>query len=384
MDRKIKVFFIAIMLMAVVFLSGCVGSNSADESNSGSDQVAVNDNNTKMMSVQEDIGTNVTNETANVYSFNATTNNTTSAYSLNTTTKTSTYTHYSSGGSSSKKSESSSKEIITVSAAASLTEAFTDVEKEFETENPDIDVVCNFAASGTLRTQIEGGATVDVFASAAEDQMDKLASKGLIYNDTREDFVKNSLVMIVPSGNVLGITSMKDLTKPEVEKISIGNPDTVPAGKYAKEALTIAGIWDSVSNKTILAENVKQALVYVETGEADAGFVFSTDASSAESGSIEVITSVPVTTPITYPIAVISSTQHKENSQLFIDFVTGEKGKSILGQYGFITETQNATVQITDMLGRELTVPEHIDSVIATSPPSTILVYMLSPDKLAG
>jgi molybdate transport system substrate-binding protein len=224
---------------------------------------------------------------------------------------------------------------ITVSAAASLTEAFTDMEKEFETENPDIDVVYNFGASGTLRTQIEGGAPIDVFASAAQDQMDMLASKGFIYNDTREDFVENSLVMIVPKGNALELTGMQDLTKTEVEKISIGNPETVPAGKYAKEALTNAGLWDSVSGKMLMAENVKQALVYVERGEAEAGFVFSTDASSAENGSIEVITSVPVTTPITYPIAVLSSTQHQEDSQLFIDFVTGEKGKSILEQYGF-------------------------------------------------
>jgi molybdate transport system substrate-binding protein len=224
---------------------------------------------------------------------------------------------------------------ITVSAAASLTEAFTDMEKEFETENPDIDVVYNFGASGTLRTQIEGGAPIDVFASAAQDQMDMLASKGFIYNDTREDFVENSLVMIVPKGNALELTGMQDLTKTEVEKISIGNPETVPAGKYAKEALTNAGLWDSVSGKMLMAENVKQALVYVERGEAEAGFVFSTDASSAENSSIEVITSVPVTTPITYPIAVLSSTQHQEDSQLFIHFVTGEKGKSILEQYGF-------------------------------------------------
>jgi molybdate transport system substrate-binding protein len=224
---------------------------------------------------------------------------------------------------------------INVAAAASLTEAFTDMEKEFETENPGIDIVYNFGASGTLRAQIEGGAPVDVFASAAEDQMDMLATKEFVYNDTREDFVENSLVMITPKGNTLGLTGMQDLTKTEVEKISIGNPDSVPAGKYAKEAITNAGLWDSVSGKVLMAENVKQALVYVERGEAEAGFVFSTDASSAENGSIEVITSVPVTTPITYPIAVVSGTEHQEDSQIFIDFVTGEKGKSILEQYGF-------------------------------------------------
>ena len=225
---------------------------------------------------------------------------------------------------------------INVAAAASLTEAFTDIEKEFEAENSNIDIVYNFAASGTLRTQIEAAPeTADVFASAAQDQMDMLASKGFVYNDTREDFVENSLVMITPSGNALGLIGMQDLTKTEVEKISMGNPDTVPAGKYAKEALTNTGLWDNVSRKTLLAENVKQALVYVETGEAEAGFVFSTDASSAKNGSIEVIASVPVTTPITYPIAVVSATQHKDDSQMFIDFVTGEKGKSILEQYGF-------------------------------------------------
>ncbi|MDG6244219.1 MAG: molybdate ABC transporter substrate-binding protein [Methanolobus sp.] len=228
------------------------------------------------------------------------------------------------------------KTSITVSAAGSLTEAFTEMEKGFETENPDIDLVFNFAASGALRTQIEGGAPVDVFASAAQDQMDILASKGLIYNDTREDFVENSVVLIVPKGNEFGIEGMEDLTQHEVKTIAMGNPETVPAGKYAKESMLSAEIWDSVSGKMLMGENVKQVLVYVERGETDAGFVFGTDASSARPGSIEVITSVPVSTPVTYPIAIVSSTRYTEESRLFIDFVTGEKGRSIMEQYGFI------------------------------------------------
>lgn len=224
---------------------------------------------------------------------------------------------------------------ITVSTAASLTEAFTAIEKEFETESPDIDVVFNFAASGTLRSQIEGGAPIDVFASAAQDQMDILASKGLIYSDTREDFVENSIVLIVPKGNELGITGMEDLRRSDVRNIAIGNPETVPAGKYARESLASAGIWDNVSGKMLMGENVKQVLVYVERGEADAGFVFSTDASSARQGTIEVIASVPVSTPVTYPIALVSSTTQPEESQKFIDFVTGENGRAILQQHGF-------------------------------------------------
>jgi molybdate transport system substrate-binding protein len=226
---------------------------------------------------------------------------------------------------------------ITVSAAASLTEAFTEMEKEFENDNPDIDVVFNFAASGALRTQIEGGAPVDVFASAAQDQMDILQSGGFIYNGTREDFAENSLVMIVPKGNEPGLNGMEDLTKPEVKIIAIGNPETVPAGKYAKESLTSAGLWDSVSGKMLLGENVKQVLVYVGRGEVDAGFVFRTDASSAQPDTIEVITTAPVESPITYPMAVVSSTRHREEAQHFIDFVTGETGSSIMEKYGFIT-----------------------------------------------
>ncbi|TGC07308.1 molybdate ABC transporter substrate-binding protein [Methanolobus halotolerans] len=224
---------------------------------------------------------------------------------------------------------------ITVSAAVSLAEAFTAMEKEFEAENPSIDLMFNFASSGMLRSQIEGGAPIDVFASAAQDQMDMLAAKGLIYDDTREDFVENSIVLIVPKGNKFGITGMEDLRKPEVKTIAIGNPETVPAGKYAKESMTTAEIWDNVSGKMLMGENVKQVLVYVERGETDAGFVFSTDALTAQAGTIEVITSVPVSTPITYPIAVVSSTTHLEESQKFVDFITGENGRIILEQYGF-------------------------------------------------
>ena len=224
---------------------------------------------------------------------------------------------------------------VTVSAAASLTEAFTEIEKVVEKDRPDIDVVCNFAASGTLRNQIEGGAPIDVFASAAQDQMDTLASKGFIYNNTRKDFVENSLVLIVPTGNAHKITAVEDLKKPEVKKIAIGNPESVPVGKYAKGAITNKGMWDGLSGKMLMGENVKQVLVYVERGEADAGFVFSTDASSSKGGTIEVITSVPVTTPISYPIAMVSSTQNREQAQFFIDTVTGDKGKTILESYGF-------------------------------------------------
>jgi molybdate transport system substrate-binding protein len=226
-------------------------------------------------------------------------------------------------------------ETITVSAAASLTEAFTDMESEFETENPDIDVNFNFGSSGNLRKQIEGGAPADVFASADQKNMDTLANETLIDNSSRENFVKNSLVLIVPANSTLNITGVKDLTNQEVKKIGIGNPDTVPVGNYTRTAMTEAGLWSQIENKAILTEDVKQALTYVERGEVDAGFVYMSDAVTAEPGTIKIVTNVSVSTPVNYPIAIVSASENKEDAQKFVDFVTGEEGQKTLEKYGF-------------------------------------------------
>jgi molybdate transport system substrate-binding protein len=233
------------------------------------------------------------------------------------------------------KQQTAQKTAITVSASAVMTEAFTDIEKEFEADNSGIDLIMNFGNAGSLRMQIEGGAPIDVFAPADVIHMDMLASKGLVYNDSRKDFAGNTLVMIVPKGNVLNLTSIEDLSKPEVKKIALSDTEASTVGRYTKQSLMEEGLWNSVQNKLLTGDTVKNSLVFVERGEADAGFVFMTDVSSAQPDTIEVASSVPVSTPIVYPIAVVSSTQHKEESKLFIDFVTGEKGRFILEKYGF-------------------------------------------------
>jgi molybdate transport system substrate-binding protein len=225
---------------------------------------------------------------------------------------------------------------ITVSAAASLTEAFTDIASEFEAENPDTKVELNFAGSGTLRTQIESGAPVDVFASASESDMDLLSEKGLIKESSRKDFAANTVVMVVPAKNSSETPkSLEDLTANGIEKIAIGNPETTPIGKYAKHALEDAGIWNEIESKVILGETVKQVLTYVETGEADAGFVFITDAESGQKDLYEIALTVPVNESITYPLAVVSGSANKEEAQEFVDFVTGIGGQEILAEYGF-------------------------------------------------
>jgi molybdate transport system substrate-binding protein len=235
---------------------------------------------------------------------------------------------------STSASEQKSGEI-TVSAAASLTEAFKDMESKFETENPGVDVSLNFASSGNLRKQIEGGAPADVFASADQKNMNTLANETLIDNSSREDFAQNSLVLIVPANSTLNITGVKDLTDSKVEKIGVGNPDTVPVGNYTRTAMTEAGLWNQLESKAVFAEDVKSVLTYVERGEVDAGFVYMSDAMSAEPGTIKVVTNVSVSTPVKYPIAIVSSSQDKKDSQKFIDFVTGAEGQKILQNYGF-------------------------------------------------
>lgn len=230
-------------------------------------------------------------------------------------------------------------EVITVSAAASLTEAFTNIKFQFEKENPGTNVNLNFASSGNLRKQIEGGAPVDVFASADEAQMNMLANESLIVNNSRKDFAQNSLVLIVPENSALNITGVKDLADPKVKRIGVGNPDTVPVGNYTRAALTEAGLWSQLENKMVFAEDVKQVLTYVERGEVDAGFVYTSDTKTAEPGTIKIVANVPVSISVKYPIAVISYSEHKEKSQKFIDFVTGKEGQDILKKYGFVSQS---------------------------------------------
>lgn len=222
---------------------------------------------------------------------------------------------------------------ITVSAAASLTDAFKEIEADFEKRNPEVNVELNLAGSGSLRLQIEAGAPIDVFASASRENMDILDAKGLIANQSRRDFAENTLVLVTPkNGN---LDTIDDLPDDRVERIAIGNPDTAPVGRYARQSLMETDTWDSVKDKMVFAENVKQVLTYVEREEVDAGFVYMTDVAGAQPDSIDVVCVVPVSTPVRYPIAVVSSSSNKAAAERFTNFVTGENGRRILEEHGF-------------------------------------------------
>ena len=222
---------------------------------------------------------------------------------------------------------------LTVSAAASLTDAFKVVKTAFEKANPGTTVTTNFAASGPLLRQIESGAPVDVFASADQKTMDQAAAKGLLAPGTRADFVQNALVLIQPADATPALKGLADLSLPGVKRIAIGNPATVPAGRYAQEALTSARLWEAVTPKLVPGESVRQTLGYVARGETDAGFVFATDAKSA-GAKVRVVAEAATTTPVRYPIAVVAASKNPK-AKAFVDFVLSPAGQKILQDHGF-------------------------------------------------
>ncbi len=225
------------------------------------------------------------------------------------------------------------QELI-VSAAASLTNAFGEIGKKFESANPGTKLVFNFGASGALLQQIDKGAPVDVFASADQKTMDQAAAKGLIIPGTRKDFVSNELVLIVPHGAKTPIKALQDLNASGIGKIALGNPESVPAGRYAQEVLTYEGLWEELKPKFIFGESVRQVLDYVSRGEVDAGFVFATDAAVAKD-HVSIALEATKHKPITYPISIVASTKNKDLAERFIDFVLSKEGREILSTYGF-------------------------------------------------
>ena len=222
---------------------------------------------------------------------------------------------------------------LTVSAAASLTNAFTDIAKAYETQHPGTHVNLNFGASDVLLKQIEQGAPADVFASADEATMDRAVSAGRIDAASRRDFAANTLVLIAPAGGTAP-AKLGDLAQGAYQHIAIGNPDSVPAGRYAKQALVEAKLWDALQPKFVQAQNVRQALDYVARGEAEAGFVYATDAAS-QASKVKVALTVPTATPVHYPAAAVGSCKQKPAACDFVQFLSAPASRATLAKYGF-------------------------------------------------
>ena len=228
---------------------------------------------------------------------------------------------------------------LTVSAAISLKDALDAIKQAYASQAPTVSLSMNYGASGTLQLQIEQGAPVDVFASAAPKQMDALQSKGLLLEGTRKDLLRNEIVLIVPNDSNGAVKSFQDLAKPDVKKVALGEPVAVPAGKYAQEVLTHIGIYDQVNAKAVLAKDVRQVLTYVESGDVDAGIVYKTDALSSSKVKIIAQATEDSHEPVIYPVAVIKTTKDPAAAKAFEDFLSGPEARAIFEKYGFSLAT---------------------------------------------
>ncbi len=223
---------------------------------------------------------------------------------------------------------------LTVSAAASLTDAFKELAPRFEAAKPGSTLRFNFAASGVLLQQIAQGAPVDVFASADQDTMNRASDQKLIDSATRKNFATNSLVLIEPVKDGIGLKGVPDLTQTAVKKIAIGKVATVPVGRYTKQVLDGANLWAPLESKFVQADSVRQVLDYVSRGEVEAGFVYRTDA-ALMADKVRIVATPASHTPVSYPIAAIAESKQKALAADFIAFIATDAAQQILTRYGF-------------------------------------------------
>lgn len=223
---------------------------------------------------------------------------------------------------------------LTISAAASLTDAMEEIKTLYAEAQPNVKLTMNYASSGTLQQQIEQGAPTDVFMSAAPKQMNALEEKDLIIKATRRNLLENKMVLVV-SQEASNIDEFTDLAEDSINKLAIGTPDSVPAGKYAQEIMQNIAIWDKVQPKLVLAKDVRQVLAYVESGDCEAGIVYETDAKT--SGKVKIAAYAPEKShsPILYPVAAIKSSKHADEAKEFLNFLNNDKAKKVFEKYGF-------------------------------------------------
>ncbi|WP_088893632.1 molybdate ABC transporter substrate-binding protein [Leptolyngbya ohadii] len=224
---------------------------------------------------------------------------------------------------------------LLIAAAASLQDVLEELDPLFERSNSGITVNYNFAASGPLQQQIEQGAPVDVFISAASRQMDALQQKNLIVANTRRNLLTNDLVLVVPSNSTLGLTSFRQLTNASVRRVSVGEPRSVPVGTYAEELFRNLGILEQLRPKLVYGNSVRNVLGTVESGNADAGIVYKTDARITN--RVRQVATAPsnLHSPIVYPIAVISSSRNQQAARTYAQFLSSSQAQAVFRRYGF-------------------------------------------------
>lgn len=222
---------------------------------------------------------------------------------------------------------------LNISAASSLKEALTDIQSEFKKIKPNIILTINFGASGSLQQQIEQGAPCDLFISASQSQMKALDEKSLLLENTKKDLVKNTLVLVGPKDTT--ITSLSDLSSDKVKNIAVGEPKSVPAGKYADEVFTNLGIKDTISSKLVFAKNVKEVLAWTASRNTEVGFIYKSDALSSKDVKIIETIADDKHSPITYPVGILKASKNQDIAKSFEDFLFTDTCKNIFKKYGY-------------------------------------------------
>ena len=228
---------------------------------------------------------------------------------------------------------------LTVSAAASLKDVMEEIETLYQQEHPLTEIIYNFASSGSLQRQIEQGAPVDVFISAATKQMDALERQDLLLTETRRNLLKNQMVLVIRASNQKNnqkVDNFNDLTAKEINTIALGEPKSVPAGKYAQEVLTYFKIVDKVNSKAVYGKDVRQVLNYVATGNVEAGIVYRTDAQVSDNVKIAAIAPETSHSPVMYPMAVIKDSDNPGAATELVEFLTTPEAQAVFEEYGFV------------------------------------------------
>jgi len=221
---------------------------------------------------------------------------------------------------------------LTISIAASLQNSITEIEAAYQRDHA-VEFRNNFGASGTLAREIEQGAPVHVFISAGPRPMDQLQSKGLLTDGSRMDLLRNSLVLIAPSGS--GLKRFEDLTNAQIRTFALGDPASVPAGQYGKQTLEALHLYDRLKSKIVLGKDVRQVLTYVQTGDADAGLVYATDAQTLNGIKIVAVAPENSHEPIVYPIGAIKGAQNQSAAREFLAFLYSPAARAIFERHGF-------------------------------------------------
>jgi len=229
--------------------------------------------------------------------------------------------------------EVNSVELL-VSAAASTTDCMKELGQRYQAEHPEVKIQFNFGSSGALQQQIEQGAPVDVFLSAAQKQMKALQTKGLMIDSSVRDLLENKVVLIT-SRTGMELASFEKLPDLSVTKIAIGDPQSVPAGQYAKQVFDSLGITESISSRLIYAKDVREVLSWVETGNVDVGVVYETDSKIFKQVRVSAYAPEGTHSPVIYPVGVLKQSKQVDDAVAFVDFLFSEEAKAIFASYGF-------------------------------------------------